>query len=221
MIAELLIIGTALVLALAARPWQLYGYGLAGAPQRSTRWIAPVALLLAILPSTWVLPGPGPIAAQMHWSAACLATLVLGWPAAIPLFVLVALPVSLIAPGLSAPDLIAMVCWQGVVPSTISLGIGVALRRLIGEHLFVYLLGRAFLGTVISVFIAGAIQQWLHAPVPAPVGDGAFVARWLMAWGDGVVTGMLTTIFVVFAPTWLATWSDARYLRPPDPKTGP
>ncbi len=41
----------------------------------------------------------------------------------------------------------------------------------------------------------------------------SLVARWLMAWGDAVVTGMLTAIFVAYRPQWLATWSDALYLR--------
>jgi uncharacterized membrane protein len=41
------------------------------------------------------------------------------------------------------------------------------------------------------------------------------MARWLMAWSDGVTTGMLTAVFVVFRPHWVATWSDAIYLQPP------
>jgi len=41
------------------------------------------------------------------------------------------------------------------------------------------------------------------------------VARWLMAWGDGFVTGMLAAIFVSSKPEWLATWSDQLYLKRP------
>jgi uncharacterized membrane protein len=40
----------------------------------------------------------------------------------------------------------------------------------------------------------------------------SLVARWLMAWGDAVVTGMLCAVFVAFKPEWLATWSDRLYL---------
>jgi uncharacterized membrane protein len=43
----------------------------------------------------------------------------------------------------------------------------------------------------------------------------ALVARWLIAWGDGFLTGMMTAICVAFRPHWLATWSDQLYLRPP------
>jgi uncharacterized membrane protein len=37
-----------------------------------------------------------------------------------------------------------------------------------------------------------------------------------MAWGEALLTGMLTAIFVAYRPEWLLTWSDRRYLpRPP------
>jgi uncharacterized membrane protein len=46
------------------------------------------------------------------------------------------------------------------------------------------------------------------------VGQGLYlVARWLMAWGDGFMTGMMAAIFVAFRPQWLATWSDRLYLK--------
>jgi len=38
------------------------------------------------------------------------------------------------------------------------------------------------------------------------------VGRWLSAWGDAVLTGMLVAIFVAFRPEWLATYSDRLYL---------
>jgi uncharacterized membrane protein len=39
------------------------------------------------------------------------------------------------------------------------------------------------------------------------------VARWLVAWGDGFMTGLLAAIFVAYRPQWLATWSDQLYLK--------
>jgi len=84
--------------------------------------------------------------------------------------------------------------------------------------LFVYVLGRAFLGTVACMFITGLLAQWTGHNVAAQVDPAlALVARWLIAWGDAVLTGMLTTVFVVFKPQWLATWSDRLYIaKPPD-----
>jgi uncharacterized membrane protein len=45
--------------------------------------------------------------------------------------------------------------------------------------------------------------------------EQALVARWLMAWGDAFLTGLMAAVFVAFVPQWLATWSDQRYLHPP------
>jgi uncharacterized membrane protein len=36
--------------------------------------------------------------------------------------------------------------------------------------------------------------------------------RWLIAWSDAVLSGMLCAIFVAWRPQWLLTYSDRRYL---------
>jgi uncharacterized membrane protein len=38
------------------------------------------------------------------------------------------------------------------------------------------------------------------------------VGRWLTAWSEAMITGMLVAVFVAFRPRWLATYSDALYL---------
>jgi len=88
---------------------------------------------------------------------------------------------------------------------------------LAGVRAFVYVLGRGFLGTALCLFAAGALSQWSGHALPG-VGDQlSLVARWLMAWGDAVVTGMLCAVFVAFKPEWLATWSDDLYLHGKEP----
>ena len=86
------------------------------------------------------------------------------------------------------------------------------LRRLTGENMFVYILGRGFLGTALCIFIASVLAQWAGNPLPGVDGQFSLVAHWLMAWGDAVVTGMVCAVFVAFKPDWLATWSDRLYL---------
>jgi uncharacterized membrane protein len=91
--------------------------------------------------------------------------------------------------------------------------VGAAVRRLLGTHPFMYILGRGFLGSVLSLFIAGALRQWAGAELSSIDAGLSLVGRWLMAWGDAFVTGMLCAIFVAYRPEWLATWSDHLYLR--------
>ena len=126
---------------------------------------------------------------------------------------LVILPWMWALPRLHWQEVVNMMAWLGVVPATLSLGVGALLRRIMGPNPFVYILGRAFLGTALCMFVAGGLAQ-LGGQKFGPIDTGlSMVARWLMAWGDAVVTGMCAAIFVAFKPQWLATWSDALYLR--------
>jgi uncharacterized membrane protein len=141
--------------------------------------------------------------------------LMLGWPLAVPVFIGVGVAAGLISPAMAWADALSAVVWLGVMPATLALGLGALVRRYTGTRPFVYVLGRAFLGTVMCVFAAGVLSQWSGHLLPGVGDELSLVARWLMAWGDGFVTGMLAAIFVAFKPEWLATWSDRLYLPRP------
>ena len=209
----------ALAAAVAARPWRMLASRTPladeahGAP--SALW-TPLFATLVFLPWMWALPTLHAMPLQLQMSGACLVVLMLGWPLAIPVLVVVGGCACLLSPALAWPEALSTVTWMGVVPATLALGLGALIRRFIGTQPFVYVLGRAFLGTVACVFAAGALSQWGGHLLPGVGTELSLVARWLMAWGDGFVTGMLAAIFVAFKPEWLATWSDRLYL--PRPK---
>ncbi|WP_087746423.1 MULTISPECIES: hypothetical protein [unclassified Acidovorax] len=208
----------ALVAAMAAQPWRMLANGkpLAhethGAP--SALW-TPLLATLVFLPWLWALPTLHAMPLQLQWSGACLVVLMLGWPLAMPVLLVVGVIASLLSPAMGWPEALGAIAWQGVVPATLALILGALVRRFVGTHLFVYVLGRAFLGTVLCLFASGALSQWSGHQLPGVGDELSLVARWLMAWGDAFVTGMLTAIFVAFKPQWLATWSDPLYLGPP------
>lgn len=203
LVAELALVLLALGVALAVRPWRLMHGG---------RLLTPLLAWLVTLPWLWALPALHSMPLQLQWSGACLVLLTLGWPLAIPVLCLVAAAAAAIA-GAGWSDAVGMAAWLGVLPATIALGLGVAIRRLLGNHPFVYLLGRAFLGSVLSLFAASVLRQWSGQALPGIGPNLSLVAHWLNAWGDAFVTGMLAAIFVAYRPQWLATWSDALSLR--------
>ena len=153
---------------------------------------------------------------QLQLSGAVLVLLCLGWP----LMVWALLAVSLIGDALAPQPLDGQVhdlFWLGMLPATLALGLGAALRRWLPHHPFIYILGRGFLGTALCLFAARALQT-LTGTAQAEVSTGlTLVAQWLMAWGDAFLTGLMTAILVAFRPQWLATWSDRLYLQPPLP----
>lgn len=204
---ELILATAALAVALALRPWRL----LRGHPALAT----PLLATLAVLPWVWALPELHHIPLQLHWSGAVLVLLMLGWPLAVPVLLAVAALAWAISP-LTPAAALSLAVWQGVAPATLALMLGAALRRWLPPNPFIYVLGRGFLGAVLCLFASSLLAQALGAELPGIPSELGRVARWLMAWGDAFVTGMLTAIFVAFKPDWLLTWSDARYLRRTD-----
>lgn len=200
---ELPVLLAALVAALALRPWRLLAGG---------ALLSPLLGSLVILPWLWALPRLHTMPLQLQLSGACAVTLMLGWPLAVLVLTAVALLSGLLAPA-DWDVLLGQVIWQGLVPATLALGVGALLRRWVGTHPFVFILGRAFAGTALCAFVAGSLSQWVGYEFAHVDAGLSLVARWLMAWGDAFMTGMLAAIFVAFRPQWLATWSDALYLK--------
>lgn len=192
--------------ALWLRPWRMLRGPL----------FTPALASLVLLPWLWLLPQKMPQGLQVQLSGACLLVLMLGWPLAV--LVLAGIAAVVWGVGQAAPEAaLHQWVWIGLVPATLALGIGAVIRRWLPPNLFVYTLGRAFLGTAAAVFLSGLLLEGLQWLAGEPARDLSLVARWLMAWGDAFLTGMFGAIFVAFVPQWLATWSDQRYLQPPKP----
>lgn len=215
---EACLIAVALAMSLWLRPWRMLSRQAVEkeGPSEPSPLVTPLLATLVVLPWLWALPTLHRMPLQLQWSGACLVVLMLGWPLAIPALVAVGGIAAVLSPSLDWADAVGTIAWQGVVPATLALALGAVIRRLIGTQPFVYVLGRAFLGTAVCLFLANVLGQWSGHSLPGVEGDLSLVARWLMAWGDAFVTGMLTAIFVAFKPEWLATWSDRLYLRKPD-----
>lgn len=194
----------ALAVAVSLRPWRMLRGPL----------LTPALAGLVLLPWLWLLPQKMPQGLQVQISGACLLVLTLGWPLAVLVLAGVSLAVWLLGQA-GAEQVLQQGVWMGVVPATLALGVGAALRRWLPAHIFVYTLGRAFMGTALSMFVSGLLLEGLSSLAGQPLREQAVVARWLMAWGDAFLTGMFAAIFVAFAPQWLATWSDRNYLKPP------
>jgi uncharacterized membrane protein len=205
MILNLALLMPALVAALLLRPWRL---------MVSATRLTPILAALTLIPWLWALPSLHRMPLQLQGSGACLLVLMLGWPLAVPVLCVVGVIAAVISP-MPWETALDLTVWLGIVPATLALAMGWAVRRWIGPHLFVYILGRAFLGTAVCVFIAGVLAQFTGHSMPGIDDSLSLVAHWLIAWGDAFLTGMFTAIMVAFKPEWLATWSDQLYLKPP------
>lgn len=205
----------ALAVALLLRPWRQLASRAPLVTQNhgdiSALW-TPLLATLVILPWLWALPTLHKMPLQLQWSGACLVTLTLGWPLAVPTLLAVGAIACLLSPGLDAEEALKLSVWHGLVPATLALCWGALLRRFLGTRVFVYIFGRGFVGTVLCLFSAGLLAQMMGEQLPGVHQELGKIARWLMAWGDAVITGMMAAVFVAYKPQWLATWSDDLYL---------
>lgn len=192
---------TAVAIAIATRPWRAL-------PPQGPPWVWIVAW--ALLPWLWSADHLARSALLQPLSGASLLVLLAGWPLSV--LALVAAAVACVASGLLPTDMaLHRLLWFGLVPATLALAIGSLARRWLPHHLFVYIFARGFFGTLLAASAAGALSLWQSDNAGLGAGD-LLLARWLMAWGEAIVTGMLVAIFVAFRPQWLATYSDALYL---------
>jgi uncharacterized membrane protein len=170
--------------------------------------------VLAIVPVVWAAPSVIAAGASLRLSFACLMVLMFGWPLAIWTLIFVALAASILT-GFDTSMVFQTGAWNGVVPASFALAIGIAVRRFLPPHVFVFILGRGFLTTALSIMAAGTLAAIIR-PLPAGMTlSTLLVGQWLIAWGEAVLTGMGVAIFVAFKPQWLLTWSDKRYLKRP------
>jgi uncharacterized membrane protein len=198
---DLLITLACTALALALKPWR--ALPLEGPPWPWLAWW----LALPLFWSSDRLAG----ALIQPMSGVPLLVLMTGWPTA----VLALLPTALLTgwlAGLDPWETLHRLVWLGLVPAGLTVALGAAVRRWMPHHLFVYILVRGFGMSLLALSLSGLAGLVVDGLPPGLEFGEVAIARWLSAWGDAFLTGMLVAIFVAFRPTWLATWSDRIYL---------
>lgn len=202
MVVEWLVATLACAIALALRPWRAMR---AGPP--SWVWL----VCCAMMPLLWAIDRHVDVPLLQPLSGASLLLLMAGWPLAV-LGQFAAALVLVLSGTLDAPTAGQRWVWLGILPATLALAFGAAVRRWLPHDLFVYILARGFVATLLATAVAAWLALWHHgADLGVGTGD-QMLGRWLTAWSEAMITGMLVAVFVAFRPRWLATYSDALYL---------
>ena len=116
--------------------------------------------------------------------------------------------------------------WQALPANTLVLdwipvAITWAVYRLVDSrlpnNLFVYIFLNGFIAAMLSVVTAafastGLLVAMGYASWEA-LSQNYLLFYLLIAFSEGIVTGMLITVLVVYRPQWVATFSDEQYLR--------
>lgn len=205
---EIAVLLLALAAALLVRPWRLLQ------PPQSAPLVTPLLAVLTVLPWLWSWPGLAALPIPLHWSAAPLAVLMLGWPLAVPALVLSGFATMATARA-SPGEALALVVWSGIVPATAVLALGHLVRKAFGTHPVAYLMGRAFIVPMATLVACGLAAGAAGAGFAGGLGELQLVAVLLLALGEASWTCAIASLLVAYRPQWLATWSDALYLGRP------
>lgn len=158
-----------------------------------------------------ISPGLG-----FHHLGATLFTLMFGWPLAI-----VGLSLTLLVSlALHTPDwtsLGANGLLSIVLPVSVSSVILKLSQQKLPDNFFIFIFVGAFFGAGVAVAVSRLSAIGLLALTDAYPADQLIEESLqylpMFMFPEAFVTGMLISIFVVYRPTWVATFNDERYLK--------
>jgi uncharacterized membrane protein len=209
---EAILLALAWAALLLVRPWRLLKpHG--GQVPLATPFLAS----LTILPWLWSWPGLEALPFPLHWSGAPLVVLLLGWPLAIPVVTLAGAS-TVWTTDASVAQALHLTVWSGLLPATLTLLLGQAVRKGLGTHPMAYVLGRGFAVPMVALATCALVAASMGQALSGATSELQRVAILLLAMGEGSWTCALVSLLVAYRPQWLATWSDPLYLRrPPKP----
>jgi len=206
---ELILLALAWAATLAVRPWRLLRSGTGPSPL-----LTPLLAALTILPWLWAWPGWSALPLALRWSGAPLAVLTLGWPLAVPVLTLAGLS-TMLTTGAGVAQALSTTIWAGLVPATIVLVLGHAVRKGLGPHPVAYMVGRAFLVPMAALAACGFAAAALGPGLHGPTAELQHMAIALLAMGEAAWSCAIVSLLVAYRPQWLATWSNTMYFGRP------
>lgn len=196
-----------LVTALRVAPWLRLAQ-----PGRLNVWLGTsVALVLMWSLRAGVLPGQG-----LHLLGAGLVTLMFGPALAMPLLTVV----------LAATTLNGAGYWQAfglngvvaiVVPVLVADGVRRLVERLLPANFFVFVFVTGYFGAGLAAVAAGVVStllMWAASLYATQQLLADYLLYYiLLAFAEAWMNGAVLTMMVVYAPEWVSSFDDRRYLQ--------
>ena len=169
-----------------------------------------VGLLLMWHITTTQFPG-----LNYHYIGATLLTLMFGWQLALLAFSVVFLGMMLNGTS-DWQSLPINILVMGLVPILVSQVIYRLVDGKLPNHFFIYVFLNAFFGAGIALVAVIGVASGLLILGEVYSFDQLAQDYYpfipLMVFPEGFITGMLISIMVAMAPTWVSTFDDLRYL---------
>ena len=190
--------------ALASAPWRRFD-----SSEAVHVWYGAIVATLLL----WSIKASVGNALTFHLLGASVLALLFGSRLALTAVALVVAIVTALRGGSWANYAISVLA-MGAVPVSITWTVLKLAERYLPPNPFIYFFAIAFLGSGLAMLGSGLVASLailFVASAQSAMGDSALYLVYL-AFGEASVSGMLMTLFVVYRPSWVVTFDDARYL---------
>ncbi len=161
----------------------------------------------------WQIQARLPSGLHIHLLGASLLTLMFGWCFALIALTLVTC-LEVLNGHMDAVNLGLNLVLEALIPSSCSWLCAWLVVRKLPHNYFVYIFAACFAGGALSIAIsglAGGLLLVLADSAPA-LRQAHLSASLLLMFPEAFVTGMLLTLFTVYAPEWVTTFRDELYI---------
>jgi uncharacterized membrane protein len=193
------------IVAMARSPWRRLVDN-----EQSHAWLGAI-VGIALL---WSIAGGVGASVRFHLLGATIATLMFGPALAFVTLALAGAAVTA-ATGSAWATFPAHILLSAAVPIAVTWGMLRVAETKLPPNYFIYIFVVAFLGGALAMAAAGmanAALVSLVAPKAIHAGDDLIAMLAMLGFGEGTLSGMLLSLMVVYRPSWVTTFSDARYL---------
>lgn len=175
-------------------------------------WLGTCVLLMALWSvKTSLLPG-----VEYHYLGATLLTLMFGWRLAMAGMSLV-LAASMLNGAIDPLSYPLNALVMGLIPALVSHAVLKASERFLPPNFFIYVFLPGYWGAALAMacaVLAGWAVLWLGGAYSFDLlADRYLPLLLLLMVPEGMITGMLIALMVVFRPAWVSTFDDERYLK--------
>lgn len=152
---------------------------------------------------------------DLHLVGAMVLVLAFG-----PQLALLALIATVIAMTLNGSGQWGAFAWNALVLGVLPVAVANAIHRLVQRHLpnhlFIYIFVVAFLGSAVTmgaIGIGSTVLLWAAGAYRLDYLASEYLPYYLLlGFSEAWISGMAVTLMVVYRPSWITTFEDARYL---------
>ena len=182
--------------------------------------------IIAVLFLLWNMSASVGEGENLHLLGASLATLMFGWEFAFIAIQIILLMTVMTTPGFDIiggwPAFAMNALLHGLLPAGFTNGLLRLSQKFLPLNYFVYFFLNTFFATIAGILLVTGVVWLLF--LTGALNSGYSIREFtpvmlILSFPEGMLTGMLVSVFVIYKPEWVTTFRDEVYLKKPIPES--